>query len=134
MLADLQAVADGLANSNVATPEAATEPLRIDAAGNEISSPAPELNIAPSSDFLSNNTSEGSAKYSQMLEDALAETGESTANPATVAAPIVPTEPEINGVPEINYAPAANEELLPPPPAPPVDLNSTMLPPAAPLQ
>lgn len=134
MLADLQAVADGLANSNVATPEAATEPLRIDAAGNEISSPAPELNIAPSSDFLSNNTSEGSARYSRMLEDALAEAGENTANPATVAAPIVPTEPEINGVPEINYAPAANEELLPPPPAPPVDLNSTMLPPAAPLQ
>ncbi len=168
MLADLQAVADGLANSNVATPESSMEPLRIDSAGNETASepasglasaaPAeptaetssfmtsapepvnlmnttkPETTIAPSSDFLSSDTSEGSNKYGQMLEDALAEPGGVAANPATVAAPIVPTEPEINGVPEINYAPAANEELLPPPPAPPVDLNSTMLPPTMPAQ
>lgn len=45
-------------------------------------------------------------------------------NPAAASAPTVPDRPEINGVPEINYTPPADAEILPPPPAPPVELNS----------
>ena len=75
-----------------------------------------------------------------MLEDALAEVdGENSPigtitspseeppsfnNPALNSAPEVASAPEINGVPEINYMPPAGEDILPPPPAPPVDLNS----------
>lgn len=204
LLADLQAVAAGLAQgSSVTTPEATNEPLRIDAAGNEIvseqpespapileptptlaptapasSEPAPasdfaiptapeisaapatpeapempqapeapaipepslatpsvlsspETTIAPSADFTTDNLSENSNRYGQMLEDALAEANNAsqTANPAASLAPSAPTEPEINGVPEINYAPASNDEILPPPPTPPIDFSSTMMPP-----
>ena len=43
-------------------------------------------------------------------------------NPALANAPAVPTNPEINGVPEMNYMPMPGTEILPPPPAPPIDL------------
>lgn len=62
---------------------------------------------------------DGSAKYGKMLEDALAESTPQT-NPAMMSAPVVATQPEIKGVPEINYAPAPNVDILPPPPAPTV--------------
>lgn len=53
-------------------------------------------------------------------------------NPALAMAPEVATNPEINGVPEINFTPAADAEILPPPPTPPVDLsNPTLIPPDA---
>ena len=61
-----------------------------------------------------------------MLEEALAEdnnTGANLMNPAMSNAPTVLTEPEINGVPEINYMPMPGDEVLPPPPAPPIELN-----------
>ena len=54
------------------------------------------------------------SRFGKMLEDALNDGG----NPATVIAPTVAPQPEINGVPEINYAAAANVDILPPPPAP----------------
>ncbi|MBR5027466.1 hypothetical protein IKX64_02700 [Candidatus Saccharibacteria bacterium] len=57
-------------------------------------------------------------RYGQMLEDAL---NEST-NPATVNAPVAPVEPEINGVPVMNYEPAV-DEILTPPPVPPVNVE-----------
>ena len=80
-------------------------------------------------------------KYGQMLEDALAgadggmaspvagpvfsdpTAGEMMGNPAMTGAPAVPANPEINGVPEINYMPMPGEEVLPPPPAPPIDMS-----------
>ncbi len=87
-------------------------------------------------------TDENVNKYGQMLEDALAGVGSSTSstetpeapeapetpevpqeNPAATNAPDVPTNPEINGVPEINYMPMPGEEVLPPPPAPPIDMD-----------
>lgn len=85
----------------------------------------------PSTDFATDDSASegGSKRYSQMLEEALAEAN--TSNPAVASAPEAPTEPEINGVPEINYNTVPNDELLPPPPAPPVDLANTM-PPEAP--
>lgn len=49
-----------------------------------------------------------------------------TSNPAISAAPVVPSTPEVNGVPEINYTPVPNEEILPPPPAPPIDPSAIM--------
>lgn len=187
LLADLKAAAAGLAAGDVTTPEATNEPLRIDAAGNEIApeptpAPAPTLEptiapepmiptaseiptapetpavpeastapeastvnesliptasepvLTPSADFTADEPSESANKYGQMLEEALAEANSSApvSNPATLAAPAAPTEPEINGVPEINYAAQPNEEILPPPPTPPIDFNSTVMPPQIP--
>ena len=51
-------------------------------------------------------------------------------NPALASAPAVPTAPEINGVPEMNYMPMPGEEVLPPPPAPPIDVNAPVPSPA----
>ena len=60
-------------------------------------------------------------------------------NPAMSAAPAVAAAPEINGVPEINYASMPGDSILPPAPAPNIDmsgmppsLDSSVLPPAAP--
>lgn len=97
--------------------------------------------IAPSADFEPESLAEGTNKYGQMLEDALSEAGGNSAiptepivtapeapevsgNPAASFAPPVPSEPEINGVPEINYMPLPGDEVLPPPPAPPVDFGA----------
>ncbi len=97
--------------------------------------------IAPSADFNPESLAEGTNKYGQMLEDAISEDGgapvtptepivtapevleasASLSNPAASLAPPVPSTPEINGVPEINYMPLPGDEVLPPPPAPPVD-------------
>ena len=104
--------------------------------------PSPTI-PAPSStaSIAAEPTEEETNKYGQMLEEALAEAGGEEApigaiispaeepapainNPALNSAPEVATAPEINGVPEINYMPPAGEDILPPPPTPPVDLNS----------
>ena len=47
-------------------------------------------------------------------------------NPAFANSPAVPNAPEINGVPQMNYMPMPGEEVLPPPPAPPIDMNAAM--------
>ena len=39
-------------------------------------------------------------------------------------APTVPANPEINGVPEINYMPMPGDAVLPPPPTPPIDMEA----------
>lgn len=119
-LPDLQAVADGLTANNATTPETPIEPLKID---------TKEVKITPSADFVTDNLNEGTSKYGQMLEEALNEAKE--ANPAAAAAPVAPSEPEINGVPEINYA-LPTDEILPPPPTPPIDFNNTVTPPQTP--
>jgi hypothetical protein len=108
-----------------------------------------EMVIEPSADF-STEASEGENKYGQMLEDALAESGNApavpttpiinppedpmasapvppeyaNANPAASFAPPVPTAPEINGIPEMDYMPMPDNGTLPPPPTPPVDFNA----------
>lgn len=158
LLKDLEAAAAGLAAGDVTTPEVEEEPLRIDsnfaiptapviteapAAPTDLEAPtipdAPEapttpaeeapvategVTVNPTADFTADDSASGTSKYGQMLEEALAEAN----NPAATIAPEVPTEPEINGVPEINYNTVPNDELLPPPPAPPVDLANTMPP------
>lgn len=107
----------------------------------------PEKVLQPSENLLSGEP-EGTSKYGQMLEEALANASSEPApipapvpdpistpvpeattspdvapanfNPATMNAPAVPVNPEINGVPEINYMPMPGDEVLPPPPTPPI--------------
>lgn len=112
-----------------------------------VAEPTPELStdeaekvIEPSADFNPNSLNEDAAKYGQMLADAISEDGgapaipetpitttsEAYSNPAVSMAPPVPASPEINGVPEINYMPLPGDEVLPPPPAPPVDFSAPL--------
>ncbi|MBR3230931.1 hypothetical protein IKF73_02820 [Candidatus Saccharibacteria bacterium] len=58
-------------------------------------------------------------------------------NPAMANTPATPAAPEINGVPEINYMPMPGDEILPPPPTPPIapldtNMAATTPPPATP--
>lgn len=113
----------------------------------------PEKVLQPSSDFSAADGGEDASKYGQMLEDALESVGggevepaaaepvvasatepvasvaeqpvASVDNPAVASAPAVGTNPEINGVPEINYMPMPGDEVLPPPPAPPIDMGAS---------
>ena len=103
-----------------------------------------EMVIQPPTDgALSISPDSSTNKYGQMLEDALAEIttpasttpapqptspiiGNIDANPAAINAPQVSPNPEINGVPEINYMPLPSDGVLPPPPAPPVNIGGTM--------
>ncbi len=105
-----------------------------------IQSPSDMENIGKMEEM--NSTADDSNEYGQMLEDALADADEKSmsqasvsspvdvspamANPAASGAPTVPTNPEINGVPEMNYMPMPGEVILPPPPAPPIDMNEDM--------
>ena len=105
-----------------------TEPALNDSFTNETQ---PEKIIAPPTDFAPETLGEGTNKYGQMLEDALSEgndTNVEPVNPAMSNAPAVATEPEINGVPEINYMPMPGDEVLPPPPTPPVNFDPTAMP------
>ena len=117
--------------SGIGNPEARTP---------EESQSESETVIEPNPDFSAEPPLGEENKYGQMLEEALAEAGEPTqptaivnppeeaGNPAASLAPSVPTAPEINGVPEINYMPLPGDEVLPPPPAPPVNFDDTPMP------
>ncbi len=105
----------------------------------------PEKVIAPPADFSASTTDAEADKYGRMLEEALsdltnpgsatalnndsADTSSSaiTSNPAVASTPEVPSEPEINGVPEMNFMPPAGENILPPPPTPPIDMSADSL-------
>ncbi len=95
----------------------------------------PEKVLQPSNDFAAEPSVEGTEKYSKMLEDAIADIGSEpsptaepliNSNPASAMAPQVAANPEINGVPEINYMPMPGEEVLPPPPTPPIDMSDAL--------
>lgn len=95
---------------------------------------APEKVLQPVSEDLAASNVEDENKYGHMLEDALNSINTvapepaatpPTANPAASNAPTVASAPEINGVPEINYMPMPGDEVLPPPPAPPIDMSAT---------
>ena len=113
-----------------AVQQAAPQPIGPNPTDTDDSFAKPEKVIQPSAD-LSEDLSSGDieteqSKYGQMLEDALnsvdntPQIPEPAENPATLSTPSVPDNPEINGVPEINYMPTPGEDILPPPPAPPV--------------
>jgi hypothetical protein len=92
---------------------------------------APIMNTEPlMSTGQSMDAAMPSAPISPVVADTLSiptdTTVTTTSNPAISAAPVVPSAPEVNGVPEINYTPVPNEEILPPPPAPPIDPSAIM--------
>lgn len=98
-----------------------------------ISNDKPEKVIQPPAGMDLSSPDEGPDKYGKMLEDAIAGLGSTTApamssepvsNPASMMAPPVASNPEINGVPEMNYMPLPGEEVLPPPPTPPIDMSA----------
>lgn len=89
--------------------------------------------IEPTMEFNPSDNLSKTDKYGEMLKTALNDVPESTEptgaimstpdedeNPAVASVPDVPTAPDINGVPEMNYT-QSTEDVLPPPPAPPVD-------------
>lgn len=103
----------------------------------------PEKVIQPSADIDFNAPDEGTEKYGKMLEDAISGLGTSSTeptapivsdNPASAVAPEVASAPEINGVPEMNYMPMPGEEVLPPPPTPPIDMNTPAVEPTLPAE
>ena len=118
--------------------ESTTEPAAEPSLGEEGiigDSEKPEKVIQPSPDMDLSAPDEGSGKYGKMLEDAISGLGGTTApaadtatNPASMMAPQVASAPEINGVPEMNYMPMPGEEVLPPPPTPPIDMSSAPAP------
>ena len=118
--------------------EPTTEPAAEPSLGEEgiiADSEKPEKVIQPSPDMNLSAPDEGSGKYGKMLEDAIsglggttAPTADTAANPASIMAPQVASAPEINGVPEMNYMPMPGEEVLPPPPTPPIDMSSAPAP------
>lgn len=106
-----------------------------DAPQNDFISDKPEKVIQPAPDAFQ-NLSAGTNKYGQMLEEALSTaTGPvqspMMANPAAMNAPAVPTNPEINGVPTMNYMPMPTDTVLAPPPTPPIDMSAPMPTPVA---
>lgn len=131
------------ATSDVTTPDSSiAEPSTLDSQNEETPSDSsitdkPETVVASSNDFNAGTTPEDdSAKYGQMLQDALDAINNAPAepaapimsqpdpedNPAMSNAPTVPSNPEINGVPEMNYMPDPGTDILPPPPAPPIGI------------
>lgn len=145
LLDDLKAAAANLAQTGAeTTAEPASEPLKIEDTPQEgFVSDKPEKVLQPSSDSLEGPLAAGSNKYGQMLEEALSSidtpapvnseassqnpqeiAASEVVNPAAMSAPEVPVNPEINGVPTMNYMPLPGEEILPPPPTPPIDMSA----------
>ena len=162
LLDDLKAAEENLAQTSADTAEVtdeptepatasaeepATDPTEFDVQKAEsFVSDKPEKILQPSTDDFAKSldSPEQENKYGQMLEDALSGVQEPTtipttptpmttaANPAAASAPVVPTSPEINGVPQMNYMPLPGDQVLPPPPTPPIDMASA--PPTPPAQ
>ena len=111
---------DGTMNTSgapieVEHPEEPEEENKVD--DNNFLASSKETVIAVPENFDPNAPSgEDNSRFGKMLEDALGE-GEPQTNPAMMSAPTVEAQP-INGVPEINFAPAPGVDILPPPPAP----------------
>lgn len=79
--------------------------------------PEPQVAMQTTQDFTQNTSA-------AMQNEPITAQGVSFSdNPAAMTAPSVPTTPEINGVPQMNYMPLPGEEVLPPPPAPPIDMS-----------
>lgn len=132
----------GYVANNSAIPEHEQSVEEQSAANNFEAAVKPEKVIAPPTDFTPETLGEGTNKYGRMLEDALAEAQaelsapgaiiasptEAMPNPAAAAAPYAAAKPEINGVPDINYMPLPGDEVLPPPPTPPISMDGAPAP------
>ena len=139
LLDELKATEASLSSVGAETvKEPDTQPQDIATAVNAaepVAETAPETtSVAPSTP--PQEFTDATSKYSQMLTDALKEPGSPAdsnsmasalppaTNPAAVNTPEVST-PEVNNVPDINYGQTTGD-ILPPPPAPPVDISSPM--------
>ena len=109
-------------------PEASETPTS-DIPKNEEREVKSETVIKPSGDLADETAEDDPGKYGKMLEDALNDIG---ANPATANTPQVSSTPEANSVPEMNFMPMPGDEVLPPPPAPPLDMENASTPPTVP--
>ena len=130
LLDDLKAAEESLSRTGAeTTPQPEPELVKIDSKQEKV--------LQPSLDAMSTLTSETDTnKYGQMLEDALSSIDDPapapvdepmvSENPAVTNAPTVPTNPEVNGVPEINYMPLPGDEVLPPPPTPPINMSGEL--------
>ncbi|MDO4752654.1 MAG: hypothetical protein Q4A36_00210 [Candidatus Saccharibacteria bacterium] len=129
MLDELKATEASLSNVGAETtiPAPTDQPISISNSGV----------IEPINSFATGEPADATSKYGQMLEDALAEPTTAEAapmanglppveNPAASIAPEVSTTPETSNMPEINYGENSNDQILPPPPAPPIDINAPM--------
>ncbi len=114
---DLKVVAESLSHTGAeTTPETAEEPFKINS--DEVESPAKaekELSAPPLS-----QTKESTPAPSSVTSEAI--------NPVTANVPNVPTRPDINGVPDINYMHMPDDSILPPPPTPPIELFDSSMP------
>lgn len=110
LLDDLKAAAESLAHAGAeTTPEAGQAKVKIDSENN-----------------TSNMDEMGAKEPDTPIVAPVGNTIEPSTNIAAMNAPEVPVNPEINGVPEMNYMPMPGEEILPPPPVPPVDFGGGM--------
>lgn len=151
LLNDLKAAEESLSQAGAeTTPELGNEPLKINSEGvdsesnSDISSGIMADSVTPEGTTAENTATpettpsndatifENPEKVIQPSEDFSPVPPVSIApptneNPAAAVAPAAPTNPEINGVPEINYMPMPGEEVLPPPPTPPIDTATPTL-------
>lgn len=67
------------------------------------------------------NKEDSSINHPEVEHSSLPPVEDHPINPAAFNVPNVPTRPEINGVPDISYMPMPGDEVLPPPPTPPID-------------
>lgn len=121
-------------------PEPTNQPVQLESID---SAPVPNIPVAPTintANTITENQPVASPtnKYSQMIEEAIAAPTTSSApsmesslppvvNPATSSAPNITATPEVGAMPELNFGQNTNnDQLLPPPPAPPVDLSAPM--------
>lgn len=77
----------------------------------------------PASDFISNKAEKTITPPSSMNSGPA-----NPSNPATSSTPESASAPEVNNIPDMNYMPMPGDEILPPPPTPPVDFNAEMPP------
>lgn len=111
LLDDLKVAAESLSHTGTeTTPETTEEPFKIDSDDAEPPAIAEAELRAP--------VAESEESYDTSTKSV---TEQEIANPIAANVPNVPTQPEINGVPDISYMPMPEDGILPPPPTPPID-------------
>lgn len=104
-----------------------------DALGSSESSPESPQTITSAPDATDLNSS--STPETSSVSDSNSESSpvvNPASNPALENTPKVADAPEINGVPEMNFMPPADADILPPPPTPPIDLDAELPTPSLP--
>ena len=131
LLDDLKAAEASLAQTGAeTTPDFSNRPVRIESSEPKSaeSEPEPEPELKPRPEPEPEPEPKPEPEPEPEPEPVLPEPIEpESTNPAVSSAPAVNSAPEINGVPEMNFMPPADENILPPPPAPPIDMSADSL-------